>query len=79
MTYSEIEKEADELSVVLKEKNGGREAFVAMLQAKNSLTITQQCPRCMAPIKVTAFPEGFTQGCSVRCSCGFIETDWRGL
>ena len=79
MNTHELEAESDRLSDVLDTREGGREAFIAMLQAKNGIEIDQRCPTCNELILVNPFREGFTQGCSVKCPCGLIKTDWRGL
>jgi hypothetical protein len=73
----ELELEVDELVSQIGPKPRAREILLTSRLAQCGLPVDVDCPDCSQRFRVVPYPNGWQQGCSVKCECG--SSEFRGL
>lgn len=75
----ELEQEVNRLLASLPQAPAAKEILLARAQANAGILVDQNCPFCGQLLEVVPYLHGFSQGCTVKCDCGRIQSEFRGL
>lgn len=75
----ELEQEVDRLLASLPRQPAAKEILLAHAEASAGIPVDQDCPYCGQLLEVVPYSDGFVQGCTVKCNCGRIKSEFRGL